>query len=126
MERYYTLPKDDVNDDNARIIELYHNNGDHIKKGDQLYSFETSKANIDGVVCSPGDINIIREVSKKLLFVTPGIRLDTKKNDHNHVYTPRDAINKGSNYIVIGRPITEASDPMKIVTNIIEKINPIT
>ena len=61
-----------------------------------------SKTNIDGVVCAPKDISVIREVNKKLLFVTPGIRLDTNKDEHVQAYTPREAIKLGSDYLVIG------------------------
>ena len=74
---------------------------------------------IDGIVCSPSDIKFIHEVSKILEFVTPGIRLDKKLNDHASVFTPKEAINIGSTYLVIGRPITEAMDPVSII----EKIN---
>ncbi|MED5429860.1 MAG: orotidine-5'-phosphate decarboxylase [Pseudomonadota bacterium] len=84
-----------------------------------------SKTNIDGVVCSPSDIRFIREINKALLFVTPGIRLDTTSDDHAEVFTPRDAIKLGSNYIVIGRPITESTNPMQIIKNIIDKIDEI-
>ena len=84
-----------------------------------------SKSNIDGVVCSPSDIKLIREIDKTLLFVTPGIRLNTTKDDHSEVFTPRDAIKLGSNYIVIGRPLTEANNPMQIMHNIIDKIEQI-
>ncbi len=84
-----------------------------------------SKTNIDGVVCSPSDIRFIREINKRLLFVTPGIRLDTMSDDHAEVFTPRDAIKLGSNYIVIGRPITESTNPMQIIKNIIDKIDEI-
>ena len=85
-----------------------------------------SKSNIDGVVCSPSDIKLIREIDKTLLFVTPGIRLNTTKDDHSEVFTPRDAIKLGSNYIVIGRPLTEAKNPMQILHNIIDKIEQIS
>ena len=79
-----------------------------------------SKSNIDGVVCSPSDIRLIREIDKTLLFVTPGIRLNTTTDDHAKVFTPREAIQLGSNYIVIGRPVTEANNPMQIIKNIID------
>ena len=75
-----------------------------------------SKTNIDGVVCSPSDIRFIREINKTLLFVTPGIRLDTMSDDHAEVFTPRDAIKLGSNYIVIGRPITKGNIQKNIQT----------
>ena len=103
--------------------ELFSNYGPIIiKKLTEL----ASKSNIDGVVCSPSDIKLIREIDKTLLFVTPGIRLNTTKDDHSEVFTPRDAIKLGSNYIVIGRPLTEAKNPMQILHNIIDKIEQIS
>ena len=47
-----------------------------------------------------GAISVIREIDKTLLFVTPGIRLNTTTDDHAKVFTPREAIQLGSNYIV--------------------------
>ena len=68
---------------------------------------------------------MIREIDKTLLFVTPGIRLNTTTDDHAKVFTPREAIQLGSNYIVIGRPVTEANNPMQIIKNIIDKVEQI-
>ncbi len=85
-----------------------------------------SKSNIDGVVCSPKDINMIRLINKKLLFVTPGIRLDSNRDEHAQVFSPRDAIKLGSDYIVIGRPITEAKSPEEMLQNIIKTISEIS
>ena len=73
---------------------------------------------IDGVVCSPSDINSIKEISSGLLFVTPGIRLTDQADDHEKVYTPKKAILAGSDYLVIGRPITESKHPMKVIDEI--------
>ena len=81
-------------------------------------SIIASDAKIDGVVCSPGDINSINTSKNSLEFVTPGIRLDDDSNDHSKIYTPEIALELGSSYLVIGRPITEAKDPMSIVEKI--------
>ena len=64
-------------------------------------------AQIDGVVCSPHELNLVVE-RKSLLSITPGIRLSESADDQNRVMTPKDAISKGADYIVIGRPITNA------------------
>ena len=77
---------------------------------------------IDGVVCSPSDINSIKEVASDLVFVTPGIRLTDKNDDHARVYTPKKAILSGSDYLVIGRPITESKEPMEVIDEIISMI----
>ena len=81
-------------------------------------SIIASDAKIDGVVCSPGDINSINTSKNSLEFVTPGIRLSDDSNDHSKIYTPKIALELGSSYLVIGRPITEAKDPMSIVEKI--------
>jgi orotidine-5'-phosphate decarboxylase len=67
---------------------------------------------LDGVVCSPREITSIRrEVNNSFLIVTPGVRpLGAAINDQARVATPSEAIEKGADYLVIGRPITEAQD----------------
>jgi len=65
------------------------------------------EAQIDGVVCSPHELDLVVE-RKSLLSITPGIRLSKSADDQNRVMTPKDAILKGADYIVIGRPITNA------------------
>ena len=65
------------------------------------------EAQIDGVVCSPHELDLVVE-RKSLLSITPGIRLSKSTDDQRRVMTPKDAISKGADYIVIGRPITKA------------------
>ena len=65
------------------------------------------EAQIDGVVCSPHELDLVVE-RKSLLSITPGIRLSESADDQSRVMTPKDAILKGADYIVIGRPITNA------------------
>jgi len=82
-------------------------------------------AGVDGVVASPKEIGIIRErCGEKFLIVTPGIRhpSDTK-DDQRRTLTPREAIEAGADYLVIGRPIKEAKDPIEAVQKMIEDIS---
>ena len=65
------------------------------------------EAQIDGVVCSPHELDLV-VARKSLLSITPGIRLSKSVDDQSRVMTPKDAISKGADYIVIGRPITNA------------------
>ena len=77
------------------------------------------EAKIDGVVCSPHELDLVVE-RKSLLSITPGIRLSESADDQARVMTPKDAISKGANYIVIGRPITNApniSEALKEIHN---------
>ncbi len=74
-------------------------------------------ANIDGFVCSPYDIKTIR--TKNMIFVTPGVRTNNDVNDHHKVISPKEALELGSDYIVIGRSITTSPNPSEEL----EKIN---
>jgi orotidine-5'-phosphate decarboxylase len=87
-------------------------------------AFLSSKAGVDGVIASPQEIGIIRErCGGKFLIVTPGIRAPSdKKDDQKRTLTPKEAISAGANYLVIGRPIKEAKDPLEAVQKIIEDI----
>ena len=67
------------------------------------------QARIDGVVCSPRELSLVSK-RKSLLSITPGIRLKESNDDQSRVMTPKDAINLGANFLVIGRPITEAEN----------------
>jgi orotidine-5'-phosphate decarboxylase len=88
-------------------------------------AFLSMKAGIDGVVASPKEIGIIRDrCGEKLLIVTPGIRLPSeKKDDQKRTLSPKEAIAAGADYLVIGRPIKEAKDPLEAVQKIIEDIS---
>jgi orotidine-5'-phosphate decarboxylase len=83
------------------------------------------KAGVDGVVASPQEIGIIRQrCGEKFLIVTPGIRHPSdKKDDQKRTLSPKQAIAAGANYLVIGRPIKEAKDPLEAVQKIIEDIS---
>ena len=73
---------------------------------------------INGVVCSPADIIHIKNIASDFVYVTPGIRLNGRTDDHAIIYTPEKAISAGSSYLVIGRPITKAKDPMSIINKV--------
>ena len=67
------------------------------------------QAGIDGVVCSPHELSLVSK-RESLLSITPGIRLKDSNDDQNRVMTPEDALKQGANFLVIGRPITEAKN----------------
>ncbi len=66
------------------------------------------KAKLDGIVCSPKEVNIVRKVFKKEI-ITPGIRLDSNVDDQKRTLTPKQAYKNGSDWLVIGRPITKGN-----------------
>ena len=78
------------------------------------YAENAKKAGLDGVVCSPLEAGAVHErLGKEFVTVTPGIRFaDGDKGDQKRVMTPEDAKEIGSDYIVVGRPITAAEDPV--------------
>jgi orotidine-5'-phosphate decarboxylase len=74
----------------------------------------TKQAGMDGVVASPHEVADIREAcGRRFVIVTPGIRpSDGNRNDQQRVMTPQNAVRSGIDYIVVGRPIIEAKDPV--------------
>jgi orotidine-5'-phosphate decarboxylase len=74
--------------------------------------FELAKiSDCDGVVCSPLELNLAQAVIPNLIKITPGIRANQNKtDDQTRTLSASEAITKGANFLVIGRPITEAND----------------
>jgi orotidine-5'-phosphate decarboxylase len=66
------------------------------------------KANLDAIVCSPQEVKIVKKVFNKEI-ITPGIRLDYRNNDQKRVLTPKQAYKNGSDWLVIGRPVTKGN-----------------
>ena len=80
-----------------------------------------------GLVCSPLEIEIVRkEIGKKMKLVVPGIRLKgtklKKNDDQERNLTPKEAINLGADYLVIGRPIVESQNPLATIKKINQSI----
>ena len=67
-----------------------------------------NKAKLDAIVCSPQEVPIVKKVFKKEI-ITPGIRLDLKAHDQKRVLTPKQAFENGSDWLVIGRPLTKGN-----------------
>lgn len=80
----------------------------------------TEKAGLDGVVCSALEASMLRaQLGKEFCLVTPGIRpTNASLDDQSRVVTPKDALALGSSYLVIGRPITQAENPLKALESI--------
>ena len=79
---------------------------------------------LDGVVCSALEAARLRQsIGKNFCLVTPGIRLaDAAMDDQQRVATPRQAIENGADYLVIGRPITQAADPLAALQRLNDEI----
>lgn len=85
----------------------------------------TQASGLDGVVCSAQETAMLREeLGEDFCLVTPGIRpAGSAANDQKRIMTPADALRSGSSYLVIGRPITQAADPIKALQEINDSIN---
>ena len=85
------------------------------------------KNNLSGLVCSPLELNIIRkEVGKKMILVVPGIRpnrkIPSKKDDQKRTLSPKEAIDLGADFLVIGRPIIKSKNPLQTIKEINQSI----
>ncbi|MEP7069095.1 MAG: orotidine-5'-phosphate decarboxylase [Usitatibacter sp.] len=85
----------------------------------------TRASGLDGVVCSAQEAPLIRKAAgEDFILVTPGIRLNNDtKDDQVRVVTPVEAVRLGANYLVIGRPITQAADPAQMLATIRESLD---
>lgn len=91
----------------------------------QRLALLTQQCGLDGVVCSALEAAQLRSsgLIEEFLLVTPGIRLaDSGYNDQARVATPRQAVQNGADYLVIGRPITRAAEPLKVLEKISREI----
>ena len=106
---------------NSDLTEKYYYNKniENIVSNYTQYALEN---NLNGIVCSPKEISIIKnKAQKKLLIITPGIRpinYDISNDDQSRTMTPKEAIKAGADYLVIGRPITQSKNPLKILKSI--------
>jgi orotidine-5'-phosphate decarboxylase len=96
---------------------------EHVKK----LAFLAKESGLDGVVSSAHEVKTIKnECGSQFITVTPGIRLDNDaKNDQTRVMTPSEAIAVGSDYLVVGRPITQSNNPERVVAQILKSISTI-
>jgi len=94
---------------------------------DQVLSLArlSQQAGLDGVVCSAAETEVLRQaLSPEFCLVTPGIRrAEDAIGDQQRVVGPSQAIQSGSDYLVVGRPITQAQDPLKALQGFISAIS---
>jgi orotidine-5'-phosphate decarboxylase len=99
-----------MSDDDIRELAITNAVQDQV----MLLAKLAKSSGLDGVVCSAKEANQLgTELGKEFCLVTPGIRpADSSKDDQKRIMTPAEAITAGSHYLVIGRPITRADDPL--------------
>ena len=100
--------------------------GYHTSASDQaLHLAELAKdSGLDGVVCSPYEIKPIKQAcGDAFITVVPGIRPQgSAQNDQKRSLAPKDALEQGADYLVIGRPITQANEPAKVTQEILSSL----
>jgi orotidine-5'-phosphate decarboxylase len=83
-----------------------------------------AEAGVEGVVCSPKELGVVAEVARGLLRVTPGIRPEgSPPDDQRRTATPKEALARGADLLVVGRPITSASDPVAAARRLHEALS---
>ena len=105
--------------DNKALKEIGYNKD--VKKIVLHQAKLAQKAKLDAVVCSAQEVNIVRKVFKKEI-ITPGIRFNSEKGDQKRVLTPKEAFINGSDWLVIGRPITKGNIK-KNIKKLIDHLN---
>ena len=96
----------------------------HSKSVNQLVYHQVKlakKANLDAIVCSAHEVKFVKKFFKKEI-ITPGIRFDNKTDDQKRVVTPKQAYKNGSDWLVIGRPITKGNIK-KNIQSLIDHLN---
>jgi orotidine-5'-phosphate decarboxylase len=106
-----------LNQDDLQRVGVEHEVADQVVR----LALLTKRAAMDGVVASPHEVADIRAAcGRRFVIVTPGIRpADGKANDQQRVMTPSEAVCAGVDYIVVGRPILEAGDPVDAARRIV-------
>ena len=92
--------------DNKSLKEIGY--GKEVKKIVLEQARLANKAKLDAIVCSPKEVNVVKKIFKKEI-ITPGIRFKSKSDDQKRTLTPKQAYKNGSNWLVIGRPITKGN-----------------
>ncbi len=107
-------------DDDLREIAI----SNSVDKQVMLLAQLAKSSGLDGVVCSAKEANhLSTKLGKEFCLVTPGIRpANSNRDDQKRIMTPADAIAAGSHYLVIGRPITKADDPLAVLEAINKEI----
>ena len=109
--------------DNKALKEIGYNKD--VKKLVVHQAKLAQKAKLDGIVCSAQEVKIVRKVFKKEI-ITPGIRFNSDKSDkgdQKRVLTPKAAFKNGSDWLVIGRPITKQGNIKNNIKKLIDHLN---
>lgn len=112
------------------LTSLEENEANHIFGGPSKrkvleFTRDAELAGVSGVICSPQELELLRDRPEfeDMAFITPGVRPEwTQKGDQKRTMTPGEAVKAGADYLVIGRPITGAEDPLEAYRKILDEI----
>jgi len=93
----------------------------NVKKQVEILIRVASSAGLYGVVCSPKEVKMIKKIAPDLVCFTPGIRLTPETHDQKRTMTPKEAVNEGSDYLILGRPLT-SGNPRENIKKIIQSL----
>ena len=105
-------------DKDLKSLGFNNNVKDQVKKLIEI----AMEADLHGVICSPLEIKMIKEIAPKLKCFTPGIRMGNEKDDQKRTMTANEAVKEGSDCLIIGRPITKGN-PKENIKNILLSID---
>ena len=105
--------------DNNSLKEIGYNK--NVKKLVVHQAKLARKANLDAIVCSALEVSLVKKIFKKEI-ITPGLRFNSKNNDQKRTLTPKKALKNGSDWLVIGRPITRGNIK-KNINNLLDHLN---
>lgn len=105
------------NDEDLKNLGFDNNVENQVKKLIKI----AADANLHGVICSPLELKMIKDIAPKLKCFTPGIRMTTTNDDQKRTMNANQAIKAGSDFLIIGRPITQG-DPKKNIKKILSSI----
>ena len=109
-----------LNDNDIASIGYKHTINDQVCRMAEM----AQECDLDGVVCSPHEVEMLRNIcDPEFKLVVPGIRpTGFKADDQRRTMTPKEALQKGADYLVVGRPITQADDPVAAAREIVKEL----
>ncbi len=93
----------------------------NVKKQVEILIRVASSAGLYGVVCSPKEVKMVKKIAPNLICFVPGIRLISEKHDQKRTMTPKEAIDRGADYLILGRPLT-SGNPRENMRKIIQSL----
>ena len=104
-------------DDNLKKLGFSNNVKEQVKALTKI----ASSVGLYGIVCSPREVKMIKEIAPNLVCFTPGVRLTSETHDQKRTMTPKEAIAQGADYLILGRPLT-SGNPRENMRKIVQSL----